>query len=63
MHDNNFEATATHLLTYDPVQKKRVDHAGGKGCSANIFDAIGEDANVSSVGAKKGTGSSGVPLH
>jgi hypothetical protein len=27
---NNFEAAATHLLPYDPVQKKRVDHAGGK---------------------------------
>ena len=27
---NDFEAAATHLLPYDLVQKKRVDHAGGK---------------------------------
>jgi predicted DNA-binding WGR domain protein len=60
---NNFEAAATHLLPYDPVQKKRVDHAGGgKRGSADISDTTGEEANVSSFGTKKGTGSSGVSL-
>jgi hypothetical protein len=58
----DFEATAAHLLPYDPVQKKRVDHAGGKRGSADISDTTGDDANVSSFGAKKGTGSSGVSL-
>jgi hypothetical protein len=59
---NNFEATATHLLPYDPVQKKRVDHAGGKRNSADISDATGEEVNVSAFGAKKGIGTSGVHL-
>ena len=59
---NNFEATATHLLPYDPVQKKRTDHPGGKRGSAEISDTTGEDANISSFGMKKGTGTSGVPL-
>jgi hypothetical protein len=59
---NDFEAAATHLLPYDPVQKKRVDHAGGKRSPADISDTTGEDANVSSFGTKKGNGSSGVPL-
>jgi hypothetical protein len=58
----DFEAAATHLLPYDPVQKKRVDHAGGKRGSADISDTTGDEANVSSFGAKKGTGSSGVSL-
>ena len=59
---NNFEAAATHLLPYDPVQKKRVDHAGSKRGSADISDATGEEANISSFGSKKGNGSTGVPL-
>jgi hypothetical protein len=59
---NDFEAAATHLLPYDPVQKKRVDHAGGKRSSADISDTTGDEANISSFGTKKGTGSSGVPL-
>jgi hypothetical protein len=61
---NNFEAAASHLLPYDPVQKKRVDHAGGgKRGSADISETTGEEANVSSsFGTKKGTGSSGVSL-
>jgi hypothetical protein len=60
---NNFEAAATHLLPYDPVQKKRSDHAGGKRASADISDTTtGEEANVSSFGTKKGIGSSGVSL-
>jgi hypothetical protein len=45
------------------VQKKRVDHAGGKRGSADISpDATGEDANISSFGTKKGTKTTGVPL-
>jgi hypothetical protein len=57
---NDFEASATHLLPYDPVQKKRNDGAGTKRGSADISDMNGEEANVSSFGAKKGTGSTGV---
>ena len=57
---NSFEAPATHLLPYDPVQKKRVDQAGGKRGSADISDATGEETNVSSFGTKKGTRASGV---
>jgi hypothetical protein len=59
---NDFEANATHLLLYNPVQKKRVDHAGCKCSSADISITTGEGANISSFGTKKGTGSSGVPL-
>jgi len=59
---NSFEASATHLLPYDPVLKKRVDQGGGKRGSADISDATGAETNVSSFGTKKGTGSSGVPL-
>ena len=59
---NDFEATASFLLPYDPVQKKRNDHGTKRG-PADISDATGEEAyNVSSFGTKKGTGSSGVPL-
>jgi hypothetical protein len=58
----DFEAAATHLLPYDPVQKKRIDQAGGKRGSADISDTTGEEANISSFGAKKGIGSSGVSL-
>jgi hypothetical protein len=44
------------------VQKKIVDHTGGKRGSADVSDATAKDANISSFGTKKGTGSSGVPL-
>jgi hypothetical protein len=50
------------LLNCNPLQKKRVDHAGGKRSSADVSDATGKDACVSFFGTKKGTGSSGVPL-
>jgi hypothetical protein len=59
---NDFEAAATHLLPYDPVQKKRVDQAVGKRGAADISDTTGEEGNVSSFGTKKGSGASGVPL-
>jgi hypothetical protein len=59
---NDFEAAATHLLPYDPVQKKGVEHSGTKRGSAEISDVTGEEVNVSSFGTKKGTGPSGVPL-
>ena len=60
---NDFEAAATHILPYDPMQKKRVDHGTKRG-PAGISDATGEEAyvNVSSFGTKKGNGSSEVPL-
>ena len=60
---NDFEATASFLLTYEPAQKKRNDHGTKRG-PADILDATGEEAyvNVSSFGTKKGNGSSGVPL-
>ena len=58
---NNFEAMATHLLPYDPVQKKRAS-AGDKRSSAEILDTTGEEVNVSSFGTKKGIGKTGVHL-
>ena len=60
---NDFEGTASFLLPYDPVQKKRNDHGTKRG-PADISDTTGEEAyvNVSSFGTKKGNGSSGVPL-
>ena len=60
---NDFEATASFLLPYDPVQKRRNDHGTKRG-PADISDATGEEAyvNVSSFGTKKGNGSSGVPF-
>jgi hypothetical protein len=59
---NNFEAAATHLLPYDPVQKKRSDHAGGKRGAADISDVTHEEADISAFGAKKGIGKTGVHL-
>ena len=59
---NDFEATATILLPYDPVQKKRGDNAGGKRGPAEISNATGEEAEISAFGAKTGKGTSGVPL-
>jgi hypothetical protein len=59
---NNFEAAATHLLPYDPVQKKKVDQAVGKRGAADISDVAGDEGNTSSFGTKKGSGASGVPL-
>jgi hypothetical protein len=58
---NNFEAMATHLLPYDPVQKKRAA-AGDKRPSAEISDMTGEEATISSFGTKKGIGKTGVHL-
>ena len=57
---NDFEAAATHLLPYDPVQKKRADT--GKRAAVDISDTTGEEANISAFGTKKGIGSSGVHL-
>ncbi len=59
---NDFEAAASHLLPYDPVQKKRTDRTGGKRDSADISDITGDIANVSAFGGKKGIGKSGVHL-
>jgi hypothetical protein len=59
---SDFEAAATNLPPYNSVQKKRVEHSGGKRGSADISDANGEDANVSAFGTKKSAGSSGVSL-
>jgi hypothetical protein len=59
---NNFEAAATHLLPYDPVQRKRSDHAGGKRSAAEISDVTHDEADISSFGAKKGIGKTGVHL-
>jgi hypothetical protein len=36
---------ATHLLPYDPVKKKRSDHAGDKRGAANISDMTGEETD------------------
>ena len=43
---NDFEATATHMLPYDLVQKKRVDHGTKRG-PADISDATGEVERMS----------------
>ncbi len=59
---NNFEAAATHLLPYDPVQRKRSNHAGGKRGAADISDVTHEEADISAFGAKKGIGKTGVHL-
>jgi hypothetical protein len=59
---NDFEASATHLVPYDPVQKKRADQAVGKRGAADVLEVTGEEGNVSSFGTKKGSGASGVPL-
>jgi hypothetical protein len=42
---NDFEAAATHILPYDPMQKKIVDH-GTKRDPAEISDATGNEAWV-----------------
>jgi hypothetical protein len=59
---NNFEAAATHLLPYDPVQSKCSDHAGGKRGAADILSATNNEADISAFGAKKGIGKTGVHL-
>jgi hypothetical protein len=59
---NNFEAAATHLLPYDPVQRKRSDHAGGKRGAADISDVTHDEADISAFGANKGIGKTGVHL-
>jgi hypothetical protein len=59
---NDFEAAASHLLPYDPVQNKRTERPGNKRDSAEISDMTGEEADVSAFGAKKGTGKTGVHL-
>jgi hypothetical protein len=59
---NNFEAAATHLLPYDPVQRKRFDHAGGKRGAADISDVTHDEADISAFGAKKGIGKTGAYL-
>ena len=56
---NDFEATATHLLPYDPVAKKRSASHNKRG-TAEISDATGIE--ISSFAAKEGIGSSGVHL-
>jgi len=57
---NDFEATASYLLPYDPVSKKRA--AGVKRGMSNISDANGTEADISSFksSAKVTSGKSGV---
>jgi hypothetical protein len=57
---NDFEATAAHLLPYDPVAKKRT--AGSKHGAATISSLDTDDANVGSVQLKKSIGRTGVHL-
>jgi hypothetical protein len=59
---NDFEATASHILPYDPVMKKRTDRGLNKRDSADISTTNGEQANISLFGTKKGIGKSGVHL-
>ena len=39
---NGFEADSNHLLPYNPLQKNRVDHTGGKCRPDDISDTMGE---------------------
>ncbi len=55
---SDFEATAAYLLPYDPVAKKRAQ--SNKRSAAEISDATGEPATVSSFGSKPGIGKTGV---
>jgi hypothetical protein len=60
---NNFEATASHLLPYDPVAKKRL--ASNKRGSEIISSVSGieEDGHISSIkGSKPAIGKTGVHL-
>jgi hypothetical protein len=59
---NNVDAAATYLLPYDPVQRKRSDHAGGKRNAADISGVTHDEADISDFGAKKGIGKTGVHL-
>jgi hypothetical protein len=59
---NHFEAAATHLLPYDPVQRKRSNHAGGERSAADISDVTHAEADISAFGAKKAIGKTGVYL-
>jgi hypothetical protein len=43
---NNFEAAATHLLPYDPVQRERSDHTGGKRGAADISGVTHDKADI-----------------
>jgi hypothetical protein len=42
----DLRASATHLLPYDPVHKKRYYHAGDKRVTAIISDTTGAEATV-----------------
>jgi hypothetical protein len=55
---NDFEATASYLLPYDPVTKKRA--AGAKRGLSSISDATGEEADISSVSQGTGKGKSSI---
>ena len=52
------------MIPYNPVQKNRVDHSGGKRGTSDISDANYKEAytNFSSFGTKKGNGTSGFPF-
>ena len=51
---NDFESAASHLLPYDPVQKKPTECPGGKRDSAEISNTTGEEIEISAFGSKKG---------
>ena len=55
---NDFEASAAHLLQYDPVAKKRAA-VGAKRGSAEISD-VSEQVEVAGFGTKPGIGKTGV---
>jgi hypothetical protein len=60
---NDFEATATHLLPYDPVAKKRL--SGNKRGAGMISEVVGmtDDAQISgTTGGKPAIGKTGVHL-
>ena len=59
---NDFEASATHLLPYDPVQKKRSERAKDKSGTVNISDTSSTTADVYAFGSKRGIGKTGVHL-
>jgi hypothetical protein len=57
---NDFEATASYLLPYDPVAKKRA--AGGKRERATISDTTADVSSTEGFGTKPGIGKTGVHL-
>ena len=51
---NNIEASASHLLPSNPLQKNRTYFPGNKSNSAEIYELTGDEVEVSAFGITKG---------